>query len=173
MWKGDYLAALPYLEAALELNPNDFFSTWIISLTHIGLDQFDEAEVAIRQLEALTGSSGHSIGTWAAYYIAQGDETSARGMLDQLLALHDAGNEDPIIAPVICTTYGLLGDIEKAIDWFERGAETLNHQFRALPIISLYNQPAFWNHPRFQAILEKMNLDDASVAEAREAMAGL
>ncbi len=168
---GENQAALPYLETALELNPNDFFATWQLSLTLIRLGQLDEAEAVIQQLETLTGVDAFSMNSRAELYIARGDEVSARGMLKQMIALHDAGNEQPALVPFIGIVFGLLGEVEEAINWFERGAATPSPLGTLLPIVWFYDHPAIWNHPRYQALMEKTNLDDASVATAKAAVA--
>ncbi len=171
MWKGDYLAALPYLETALEMNPNDFFAAWLLSLTHIKLGQLDEAEAALLQLETITRDSAWSISTRAVFYLAQGDEANARNILTRMIALNEAGSEDSALVPMIGVIYGLLGEVEEAINWFEKGAETPNLINDSIPCIRFYNQPAVWDHPRFQALLKRKNLDDASVAAAKAAVA--
>jgi len=170
-WKGDHLAALPYLKTAFEMNPNDFFAAWLLSLTHIKLGQLDEAEAALVQLETITRDSAWSMSTRAVFYLAQGDETNTHNILTQMIALHDAGSEDSAMVPMIGVIYGLLGEAEEAINWFETGSETPNLVNHSIPCIRFYNQPAVWNHPRFQGLLEKMNLDDASVATAKAAVA--
>jgi TolB-like protein len=171
MWKGDYLAALPYLETALEMNPNDFFAAWLLSLTHIKLGQLDEAEAALLQLETITRDSAWSISTRAVFYLAQGDEANARNILTRMIALNEAGSEDSALVPMIGVIYGLLGEVEEAINWFEKGTETPNLINDSIPCIRFYNQPAVWDHPRFQALLKRKNLDDASVAAAKAAVA--
>jgi len=171
MWKGDHLAALPYLKTSLEMNPNDFFSAWLLVLTHIKLGQLDEAEAALLQLETITKDSAWSISTRAVFYLAQGDETNARNILSRMIALNDTGSEDSALVPMIGVIYGLLGEVEEAINWFEKGTETPNLVNQIIPSIRFYNQPAVWNHPRFQALMEKMNLDEASVATAIAAVA--
>jgi len=171
MWKGDYLAALPYLETALEMNPNDFFAAWLLSLTHIKLGQLDEAEAALLQLETITRDSAWSISTRAVFYLAQGDEANARNTLTRMIALNEAGSEDSALVPMIGVIYGLLGEVEEAINWFEKGTETPNLVNDSIPCIRFYNQPAVWDHPRFQALLKRRNLDDASVAAAKAAVA--
>jgi TolB-like protein len=171
MWKGDYLAALPYLETALEMNPNDFFAAWLLSLTHIKLGQLDEAEAALLQLETITRDSAWSISTRAVFYLAQGDEANARNILTRMIALNEAGSEDSALVPMIGVIYGLLGEVEEAINWFEKGTETPNLINDSIPCIRFYNQPAVWDHPRFQALLKRRNLDDASVAAAKAAVA--
>jgi TolB-like protein/cytochrome c-type biogenesis protein CcmH/NrfG len=171
IFKREYQAALPHLETALEMNPNDSFAAWLLSLTHVRLDQLDEAEAAIGQLEALTGTNAWSISTWAELYLARGDETSARDMLAQVIALHDAGSEDPALVPMIGMIYWYLGEVEEAINWFERGTETPNLNNTAFIPIWLSRSTIDRNHPRLQALLKKMNLDDASVATTKAAAA--
>ena len=169
--KREYQAAQPFLETALEINPNDFFAAWMLSLTHIRLNQLDEAEASLRQLVVITGIDAWSIGAWAELYIVSGDETSARDMLAQVIALHDAGSEEPALVPMIAMIYGYLGEAEEAVNWFERGTETPNPVNNIILTIKFHDRPAIWNHPRFQALLIKTNLDDDSVATAKAAAA--
>ena len=86
-----------------------------------------------------------------------------------MIALHDAGGEEPVLVPMIGMIYGYLGEAEEAISWFERGTETPNPVNNIILIIRFHDRPAIWNHPRFQALLKKLNLDDASVATAKAA----
>ena len=169
--KGDYQAARPRLETTLEMNPNDSFAAWLLSLTHVRLDQLDEAEVAIGHLEALTGTNAWTISTWAELYLARGDEPSARDMLARSIALFDAGSEEPALVPSVGMIYWYLGEVEEAINWFERGTETLNLANTAFVPIWVNRNTVNRNHPRLQALLKKMNLDDASVAAAKTAVA--
>jgi hypothetical protein len=111
-----------------------------------------------------------SLEAWATLHIARAQEVEAEQALEQMVSLHNAGNRDPLLAPAIGLVYTRLGSIEKAIDWYERGEE--------IPSIGNYfsvyffdNNAALWDHPRFQVLMEKMNLDDASVASAKVAVA--
>jgi tetratricopeptide (TPR) repeat protein len=76
---------------------------------------------------------------------------------------------DGLTAPLIGIVYTRLGLIEEAIDWYERGVETLG-PFNYFSAMLFRNDSALWNHPRYQTLLEKMNLDDASVASAKAAV---
>ena len=91
-------------------------------------------------------------------------------MLERLITLHNAGNDDPLLVPSIGIVYTHLDNIEDAINWFERATETPS-PFSSLSAIMFYHNSALWNHPRFQSLMEKMNLDDASVATAKAAVA--
>ncbi len=168
--RGDHQDSLPFLEAAFELNPNDNFTAWILSIVYVELDLLDEAESTIRQLEALTGPGAWSLNAQAALHIAREDEPRARRVLERLITLHNAGNDDPLLVPSIGIVYTHLGNIEDAITWFERASETPN-PFHSLPSMFSRQDSALWNHPRFQTLMKKMNLDDASVAAAKAAVA--
>ena len=93
----------------------------------------------------------------------------AVGHLEQATT-YNAGNEDPLLGPYIGGVYTHLGNIEEAIIWFERATET-PAPVNGVSAIWSYDNSAIWNHPRFQTLMEKMNLDDASVATAKAAVA--
>ena len=168
-WRGDHQDSLPYLEAALDLNPNDLFAAFMLSLMYVELDRLDEAESTIGQLETLTWADEWSLNARAILHIARGDDPGARKVLDRMIALHNAGNYAPLLVSSIGHVYVHLGNIEEAIDWFERATETPN-PFHSLSGMFFSRNSAIWNHPRFQVLMEEMNLDDASVAAAKAAV---
>ena len=166
--RGDHQASVPYLEAAIDLNPNDYFAAWMLSNVYVELGRLEKAESTIKQLEVLTGSDVFSLQAWAVLHIAREDEPRARQVLERMITLHNAGNDDPLLVPSIGIVYTHLGVIEEAIIWFERATETPS-PFSSLSAIMFYDNAALWNHPRFQSLMEKMNLDNASVATAKAA----
>ncbi len=169
-WRGDHQDSLPYLEAALDLNPNDLFAAYMLGLMYVELDRLDEAKTSVRQLEAITGADAWLLSAQAILHIAREDEASARQVLDQMIEMHNAGIFDPILAPSIGNVYMRLREIEEAIKWYERATETPN-PFHSLAAMFFHQDSALWNHPRFQTLMKKMNLDDASVATAKAAVA--
>ncbi len=56
-WKGDNQAALRYAEAAIELNPNDTFATFVLSNVYAELGRLQKAESTVMQLESLMGTN--------------------------------------------------------------------------------------------------------------------
>ncbi len=169
-WKRDHQGSWPYLETALELNPNDFFAAYVLSIVYVKLGRLEKAESTIKQFETLMGSDVWSLSAWAALHIARKDETRAQQVLERMVALYDAGDQSPALVPFIGGVYTHLGNIEEAIIWFERATETPG-PVNAYPANWLYHNSALWNHPRFQLLLSKMNLDDASVVTAKAAVA--
>ena len=170
LWKGDNQAALRYAEAAIELNPNDIFGTYVLSIVYARLGRLEKAESAIMQLESLMGVNAWSLGAWVELHIARDDKISAQQALGRMVTMYNEGNEDPALAPYIGAAYVRLGNIEEAINWFERAAESPSAA-DGMSIVQVYNDATIWNHPRFQLLLNKMNLDDASVATAKAAVA--
>ncbi len=169
-WKGDNQAALRYAEAAIELNPNDTFATFVLSNVYAELGRLQKAESTVMQLESLMGTNSWSLKAWIALHIAREDKISAQQALDRMVALYEDGNEDPSLPSFIGVAYAQLGDIEEAINWFERAAESRSPAY-GISTVMVYNNSAIWNHPRFQLLLNKTNLDDASVATAKAAVA--
>jgi len=169
-WKGDYQASLRYAEAAIELNPNDIFGTYVVSIVYVRLGRLEKAESAIMQLESLMGVSAWSLGAWVELHIARDDKISAQQALERMVTMYNEGNEDPALAPYIGVAYVRLGNIEEAINWFERAVGSPSPA-NIISIAMVYNNSAVWDHPRFQLLLNTMNLDDASVAAARAAVA--
>ena len=168
-WKGDHEASLPYLVATIDINPNDPFATWMLSHVYVELGRLEEAKSTIERLEELPGSDVLSLEAWATLHIAREQEPEAEQALERMVSLHKAGNRDPFLAPAIGLVYTRLGSIEKAIDWYERGEE-ISCPFNYFSVYFFYNNAALWDHPRFQTLMEKMNLDDASVASAKVAV---
>jgi len=171
LWAGgDSKASLSYLEAALELNPNDFLAGFVLSSALVDLGQYAKAESTITQVETLTGSNALSLSSWAMLYRARDEETKAQEVLEKMLVLYNDGNQDQALVGVIGTEYARNNNFEEAMIWFER-AYAKPSPFSGTLAIWTPPESAIWNHEDFRALLKKMNLDDASVAEARAAAA--
>jgi TolB-like protein/tetratricopeptide (TPR) repeat protein len=170
-WLGDFERALPSLNAALELNPNDLFAAFMLVQAYIELNRLDEAESAAAQVEGIIGEGSWSLNAHALLNYARGDEHGARQIVSRMIEMHENGNTEPTLAPLIGHAFMHFGEIEEAMDWFERATDTPNpfHNFATLFFAS---RTTLRNHPRFQALMEKINLDDASVAAAKAAVAG-
>jgi TolB-like protein/Tfp pilus assembly protein PilF len=171
LWvSGDSKASLPYLEAALELNPNDFLAGFVLSSALVDLGQYEEAESTITQVETLVGSNALSLSSWATLYRARDEENKAQEVLEQMLVLYNDGNQDSGLVPMIGAEYARNDNFEEAMIWYERAYE-MPSPFSGIPAIWTPPESAIWNHEGFRALMKKMNLDDASVAEARAAAA--
>ena len=78
----------------------------------------------------------------------------AQQLLDELNGLMQ---KNYVPGTTIAMIYFGLGEIDKAFDWFEKGVEE-----RHSIILFLYALPFFdplRSHPRYKALLRKMNLE--------------
>ena len=162
VWQGRYEEALTRYEQALELNPNDMIVLSSAPIIQARLGSYDKAAKLLQRLRDVVGAE-HELSLYVAAMvnIAKGERYEAEKIRQRQIAFYNLGHSDwaKYIGDV---TLG-LGDIEEAIDWFERASEVHNYVKLWIPL-GKADHTALWDHPRFQALLKKMNLDDASIA---------
>ena len=170
VWQGHYDEAVTKFGEALALNPVDIMSSLYMPVAQARLGRFEEAETSLRRLEDLIGDDNDvALFSRALVHIAKGEDTDAERLRQQQIVFYDLGILGA--AQRIGDVTARLGLIDEAIDWFERAAEADTAFKLWIPAHST-DIPELWNHPRFQAVLEKMNLDDASIAALEAAAAG-
>jgi tetratricopeptide (TPR) repeat protein len=98
-------------------------------------------------------------GTWAlaATYARAGRKTDARNLMAQLESSKHADVEHPWF---IAAAYTAMGDLDRALDWLEKAYEQ-----RILFLCNLgrdraagFNIRPLHGHPRYEALLRKVNL---------------
>ena len=72
--------------------------------------------------------------------------------------------EEPEIRAALTWTYAHIGEIDRALAGFEAAYRVSD--FAAVLVKAQPVQRYLRGHPRYEALLEKMNLDDASLLEA-------
>ena len=77
-----------------------------------------------------------------------------------MIPLYESGQA---MATTIGGLSARLGLLDEAITWFGRAYEDREFVSIFMAAFNLDNT-ALWEHPRFQALLKKMKLDDASIA---------
>src|SRR5262245_8888103 len=157
LWARQFERAEKGFQRALELEPDAGFVYWARALALINLGRADEAlEPAIRGAEIterqplLLASLGHA-------HAAAGQIAEAEAILAEMT--ERAGRE--YVAPqyfldVCCA----LGRTEWACDWPERAYEDRNGFLTRIGASAEYD--LLRDHPRFHAVLEKMNLPRAA-----------
>ena len=154
--------AIEKFNVALELNPQDVNSLTGLILASIRLGRLAEAEKALNQLEAIVGREH---GWWlqqdALLHVARGDRDAAEASRQKKIALYESGQFPE--ASGIGGISASLGRLDEAITWFERSYEVRDIWTILMPLLN-FQKPGLWEHPRFQVLLKKMNLDDASIA---------
>jgi TolB-like protein/DNA-binding winged helix-turn-helix (wHTH) protein len=159
LWTGNDHLAEPEFREALSLDPNTI-------LAHVGLAEiyarrrlFDQA--ATERFAGLSHSSSEPPAvarTFLTTYKEQGYQAAVHFFLQY--QLKQAQDEARLGQPAACDlgiAYADLGDKKNALYWMERG---LGEHCRQMMVVKSVPRFDFLrNEPRFQALLQRMNLD--------------
>jgi serine/threonine protein kinase/tetratricopeptide (TPR) repeat protein len=141
------------LRRALELNPRHGLASWNLGICLMGQGRHDEAvSVLERSNEADRDGQTLVLGimAWAKAVTGRGDE--ARRHLDEL---EDAAKHRYVPRYTVAWTLGALGDIEAALDEYERSVEERD-SFLMYPLFPGYDP--IRGQPRFTGALERLGL---------------
>ena len=141
------------LRRALELNPRHGLAQWNLAITLMGQGRHAEA-VNVLEHSDEGDRDGQSlvIGMLAWTKAVAGRRDEARRTLDELL---ESAKHRHIPRYTVAWTLGALGDIEAALDEFERSVEERD-AFLMYPLFPGYDP--IRGEPRFQRALEKMGM---------------
>jgi TolB-like protein/TPR repeat protein len=134
-------------------------AAWFMHIVHtyITLGRMQDAAIAVEKLEEAMGYD-KPITQYMRIQLhsAQGELDTIRTLLDELLVKRRNGQ---LIAPIIIgVAYSRLGEEDTAIDWFRHAVDSRSpHAPLFLGIFEREFTPID-NNPRFQALLERMNL---------------
>jgi tetratricopeptide (TPR) repeat protein len=150
---GQYDLAIEQQRNALELDPNFHMSHIILcqSLTAIG--KFDEAVSAIETAAQFLGFIPMVTAERGDVYARAGRIGDARKVLDELQKLALRTN---VPAPAFAIVYLGLGEIDTAFDWLDKAVEERNAVIIQIIANPLYER--LRSHPRYHALMRKMNL---------------
>jgi serine/threonine-protein kinase len=146
-------AAMDMLKKQIALDPS-----FLVAHQHLGIIYLDnrklpEAIAEFETMRRLDGSGTYGLVELGAGYLLAGRTNDVRTIRNQMLDLQQQGNDQRV---GIAKAQRALGDDEAALTSLEKALEE-----RAFGLESLYCD-SFWKelrpHPRFQAILRKMNL---------------
>jgi len=147
----DWETALDYLERALKIDPNNFFALGNFDMVAYQCSEYDKAIEALIMYMPLADNIRKNI---EKVYTELGIDSAYEEFLSQmeLLALNNYVSFFDLAA-----RYLLLGQNDRALDWFENGLEMHDPN---MPYITtgIFNTDPLEDNPRFIAILEKMNL---------------
>lgn len=149
------LAEMPRVE---EMFPESYLYHWMRAVVLAGKEQYAEALVASRRAIELSDSLEPlpQLGWICA-------RAGFRSEAEQILSRFDTAEQDGYVpAYYRAIVYTGLGEIDTAIDWLERSYE--GHEYGAswVGVEPMYDP--LRGHPRFQALLEKLDLVEVSAA---------
>jgi TolB-like protein/TPR repeat protein len=128
-----------------------------ICLTYIALGRMQDAAITLEKIEQAMGKDYP--GTQLAriqLHSAQGGRDAIQSLLDELLEKRRSGQR---VSPLIIgIAYSRLGDEDKAIDWFRQAVD--RRATNAPLMLGIFEREftSIDNNPRFQGLLERMNL---------------
>jgi serine/threonine protein kinase/tetratricopeptide (TPR) repeat protein len=150
--KREWDRAIGQCRTALELDPQGWAYMLLGSCClHIG--KHDDAIRAAETVAQGMGRSSFAVGNLGWVYGSTGRTADALKLLDELRARAQQGYVPSWSFAVI---YQALGEMDNAVDWFEKAIddhEPLMLQFNVHP-----NYDPMRSHPRYPALLRKMNL---------------
>jgi adenylate cyclase len=151
LYAGQYDKAIQHLKNAVELDPKNSAALSNLGLAHIQKGMIQEGLEEVKR--AAEGSSSPCYPDLAYAYVKAGKPEEARGLLPKLFQSSEGGRAHPV---AIGGVYAALGEKEKALEWLERAFED-----RRAYLVSIRDDFVFESvrgDPRFQSLLQKMNL---------------
>jgi uncharacterized protein (TIGR02996 family) len=158
----DYERAAAEFRAALDLNPNWTWGYIKLSKTLADDGQCQEALQMTAEAEAqLHGGSTPLARTWLGYTYAKcGQLDRAHDALRELDAMAAEQYVDP---GCYAELYAAIGTMDQVLDALERSVADRSPDAIYLPVIPDYFLPELAEEPRYQALLERMNLPTNSL----------
>jgi len=152
---GQHDLAIAQHRRTMDLDPGVYVPHWLLAIAHGHMGRFEEAIAAAQKACELSGRSALTLGVLAWAYGVAGRQGEARALLEEL-ATQCCTTYVPAVA--LAPAHMGLGEIDQALEWVEKGVEERDLQL----ICGLKSEPVFAplrGHPRYQALLRKMNLE--------------
>jgi serine/threonine protein kinase/Tfp pilus assembly protein PilF len=146
--------AIGQIQSALELDPYSYLAHTSLGFVHIQLGKLEEGMHTCEKAAQLAGGHPMALGYLGWANARAGRVAEAQNLLEELEQL---SHGTYAVALPIGKIYLGLGEIDKAIDWFEKAIEDCEAGTTHIHISPLYDP--LRSHPRYHALLRKMNLE--------------
>ncbi|MBM4385901.1 MAG: hypothetical protein FJ091_21345 [Deltaproteobacteria bacterium] len=164
-FRGEFAASREEASRAREASPHHSWALLALALASLEANDFAAAGETLREMQSLAGIDHRmTLEMRGRLEARSGDEARARKTLARMRSF---AREDAIYAEAIAWVCFELGELEEGAAWLERaldqGASACSlARVCMLPIEA--RRPGLLASPRFQAVLARMHLDDASLA---------
>ena len=151
--KREWDRAIEHCRNALELDPQSW-AHMLLGACSFHMGKHDDAVRAMETLALVTGRSAFALGGLGWVYALTGQTGEALKLLEEL---RECAQKQYVPSWSFAAIYLGLGEMDKAFDWFEKAAEErepLMLHFHVHP-----NYDPLHAHPRYKALLRKMNLE--------------
>jgi eukaryotic-like serine/threonine-protein kinase len=138
---------------ALEIDHNYYIAHFYLGISYVRVSKFDEGIRALEAASQLSDRSPYVQGYLGAAFAGIGRIGEAQKILEELLELAKRTYVPPSSFALL---YAALGEIENGFNWLEKAVDERDSR-----IIYLLLMPSFplRSHPRYHALLRKMNLE--------------
>jgi serine/threonine-protein kinase len=152
---GEYRQAIDQLKHALLLDPHYWSAHSFLGSAYTRIEKYDEAIKASETAAQLTGRHPYALGYLGYAYAISGRANQAYGILEEL---EELDRKSYVMPSAFARIYLGLGQIDKYFDWLEKAV----NEFDAVNFLIAHNVPTLdplRSHPRYKALLRKMNLE--------------
>jgi serine/threonine protein kinase/tetratricopeptide (TPR) repeat protein len=142
---------LEQLRKTLEMNPQFSQAHMYIGRAYMEKEEYEKAITALKKASRIPWA----VGVLGYSYAKSGEKDKAMRILQEL---KEQSKEKHIGSPPLAYVYLGLGEIDKAIEWFEK---SYNERDPIMPFINAVvpEKDEIRSDPRFKALLKKMNLN--------------
>jgi tetratricopeptide (TPR) repeat protein len=152
--RGEYGQAVAQHRRVKDLDPSEWLSDLVLVNLHLGAGRMDEAIRLAQRACDLSTRNALAVGNLGSAYGLAGRRDDACVLLDELTASSRTTYVPPSAMMIV---YFGLGELDRALEWLERAVEERD----MVVICSVKSEPGYvpiHGHPRYQALLRKMNL---------------
>ena len=166
-WNGHTEAAVRKAQEALKLKPQHHFALMALIDSYTAERNYSGVEQILQKIPLELQQHPRIRARVAFSRASQGDSAKASEIYQQILKLEVA----PLLQGIAVTALlaVALGEVEEALDLMESAID--HNSWNQFWIGSLLrHNEAVKDHPRYQALLKRMRLDDGSIAELNSKM---
>jgi eukaryotic-like serine/threonine-protein kinase len=149
-----YERAIGQLRKGLELDPHNPWAQMNLGYYYVLTGKLDEGVRTCEMAAQFWGRNPLSLALLGAAYAAAGRIAEAQKLFRELQALAVTSYVPAIALGLI---HSCLGEIDKAVDCFEKAIEERDATIASLHVLPFFD--SIYSHPRYHALLRKMNLE--------------
>jgi tetratricopeptide (TPR) repeat protein len=157
LFSGNPDLAIVEYERALESEPNFGLAIHYLGRAYIAQGEYERGLAHLRKSNELLGEIPFSLGDLGNALAVAGRQEEAESLRADLIARRERGYYPAF--PIGLIELG-LGNTNSALDWLEQAVEERSLGFY-LPSVDPSYDP-IRTHPRFKALLRRINLDDTA-----------
>ena len=153
---GQHDLAIAQHRRAMDLDPSMYMPHSLLAGAYGHMGRFEEATAEAQKACELSGRNARTLGLLAWAYGQAGRRGGARALLKELTTRHRTTYVPPF---AMAAAYVGLGKVDQVLEWLEKGIEERDLMIVCSLKYEQVNAPPD-AHPRYEALLRKMNLQD-------------